>query len=39
MTLIEKLKIEETEILFYDGIDFDLAIGHSDRSKFLIFFV
>ena len=39
MTLIEKIEIEGTKIMFYDGIDFDLAIGHSDDSEFLIFFV
>jgi len=39
MTLIERLEIDGTEIFFYDGIDFDMAIGHSDDSKFLIFFV
>lgn len=39
MTLIEKIEIEGTKIMFYDGIDFDMAIGHSDDSEFLIFFV
>ena len=39
MTLIEKIEIEGTKIMFYDGIDFDLALGHSDDSEFLIFFV
>lgn len=39
MNLIEKIEIEDTKIMFYEGIDFDLAIGHSDDSEFLIFFV
>ena len=39
MTLIEKIEIEGTKILFYEGIDLDLAMGHSDDSEFLIFFV
>ena len=39
MTLIEKIEIDGTKIMFYDGIDFDMAIGHSDDSEFLIFFV
>ena len=39
MTLIEKIEIERTEIRFYEGIDFDLAMSHSDDSVFIIFFV
>jgi hypothetical protein len=39
MTLIEKICIAETQIMFYDGIDFDLAMSHSDRSVFIIFLV
>lgn len=39
MRLIEKYEIDNYNILFYDGIDFDIIRDHDDSSTFLVFYI
>lgn len=38
-TLIDRISANGTDVYFYDGIDFDMILGHTPDKGFLIFFV